>query len=73
MSMAKIESLVASGAASVAGPEAAARSETHRHRRCLMCRERFGSEWAGERVCKKCKSHAAWREGSVRVAGRSVP
>lgn len=73
MLMAKTESYVALGRASVAVPEAAARSDTHRRRRCLMCRERFGSEWAGERVCKKCKSHAAWREGSVRVAGRSVP
>ena len=32
-------------------------------RLCLMCREPFESAWAGERVCKRCKSTAAWREG----------
>ncbi|WP_420349010.1 hypothetical protein [Pelagibius sp.] len=32
-------------------------------RRCLMCRDRFESAWHGERICKRCKSTAAWREG----------
>jgi hypothetical protein len=32
-------------------------------RRCLMCRDRFESSWPGERVCKRCKSTVAWREG----------
>ena len=32
-------------------------------RRCLMCRDSFESSWPGERVCKRCKSTAAWREG----------
>ena len=32
-------------------------------RRCLMCRDRFESNWPGERVCKRCKSTTAWREG----------
>lgn len=32
-------------------------------RRCLMCHNRFESSWPGERVCKRCKSTAAWREG----------
>jgi hypothetical protein len=32
-------------------------------RKCLMCREPFPSEWAGERICRKCKSTAAWRNG----------
>ena len=32
-------------------------------RRCLMCRDRFESSGPGERVCKRCKSTAAWREG----------
>lgn len=34
-----------------------------RARKCLMCGSRFPSEWAGERVCRKCKSSAAWRRG----------
>ncbi len=32
-------------------------------RSCLVCRESFPSEWAGERICRKCKSTAAWRSG----------
>jgi hypothetical protein len=32
-------------------------------RRCLMCRAEFESTWRGERICKRCKSTAAWREG----------
>jgi hypothetical protein len=34
-------------------------------RQCLMCREPFISEWPGERVCRKCKSTNAWREGQA--------
>ena len=32
-------------------------------RRCLKCRTPFASEWSGERVCPKCKTTRAWREG----------
>lgn len=32
-------------------------------RRCLSCGENFPSEWAGERVCKKCKATTNWRAG----------
>lgn len=32
-------------------------------RQCLMCRQEFESEWAGERVCKRCKATASWRQG----------
>jgi hypothetical protein len=32
-------------------------------RPCLVCREQFESAWAGERICRKCKSTAAWRSG----------
>ena len=32
-------------------------------RRCLMCGQSFESEWAGERVCRRCKSTEAWRRG----------
>lgn len=41
-------------------PENAPGAQT-RTRRCLMCGQSFQSEWAGERVCKKCKSTTAWR------------
>ena len=30
-------------------------------RACLKCREDFESEWAGERVCPKCKNGRVWR------------
>ena len=34
-----------------------------RTRSCLRCQSDFQSEWAGERICKRCKGTAAWREG----------
>ena len=39
------------------------RMERKKVRACLKCREPFESEWSGERVCKKCKTRIAWREG----------
>ena len=33
-----------------------------KQRKCLKCREPFLSEWAGERICKKCKSSDFWRD-----------
>ena len=35
-------------------------------RQCLLCRTPFPSAWAGERICRPCKSTAAWRNGVVR-------
>jgi hypothetical protein len=32
---------------------------------CLVCKSPFLSEWAGERICRRCKSTAAWRSGVV--------
>jgi hypothetical protein len=32
-------------------------------RDCLLCRKPFLSTWAGERVCRRCKSTSAWRSG----------
>lgn len=32
-------------------------------RNCLRCQTSFESEWSGERICRKCKSTAAWRTG----------
>lgn len=34
-------------------------------RRCLACRKPFKSDWAGERICPKCKSSSAWRAGTA--------
>lgn len=33
-------------------------------RRCLMCTRNFESEWAGERICRKCKSTSTWKSGA---------
>jgi hypothetical protein len=32
-------------------------------RQCLRCRGAFESQWAGERICARCKSSSAWRSG----------
>jgi hypothetical protein len=37
-------------------------SET-KMRACLICKTQFLSDWAGERICRKCKSTSAWRGG----------
>jgi hypothetical protein len=31
---------------------------------CLMCSEKFVSKWKGDRVCKRCKGTAAWKQGA---------
>lgn len=33
-------------------------------RRCLMCHQTFQSDGAHNRICKKCKSTQAWRDGA---------
>lgn len=38
--------------------------DTARIRRCLKCQNEFPSEWAGERICARCKSKNAWRNSS---------
>jgi hypothetical protein len=35
-------------------------------RECLVCREAFPSAWAGERICRRCKSTSAWRSGALK-------
>lgn len=32
-------------------------------RSCLTCGRSFTSEWAGERICRRCKSSSTWRQG----------
>jgi hypothetical protein len=39
-------------------------------RPCLRCQDRFPSAWAGERVCPRCKSTSAWREGMPEMSSR---
>ncbi|MEM7222472.1 MAG: hypothetical protein AAF495_05800 [Pseudomonadota bacterium] len=34
-----------------------------KERRCLMCSEPFMSEWAGDRVCRRCRQTSTWRRG----------
>lgn len=36
-------------------------------RRCLGCLAMFESEWAGERICRRCKTKAHWRTGLPQV------
>jgi hypothetical protein len=38
------------------GPEA-------KTRRCLIRKTPFPSAWAGERICRRCKSTEKWRAG----------
>jgi len=40
-------------------------SHTPKTRRCLMCHTQFESTWAGERVCRQCKSSSQWRSGAL--------
>ena len=39
------------------------RSDQAKMRACLICKRRFLSAWAGERVCRQCKSTSGWRGG----------
>ncbi len=39
-------------------------ADTPRERLCLRCSTMFQSEWAGERICTRCKSTNAWRNGN---------
>lgn len=44
-------------------------------RQCLRCHVSFESEWAGERICVRCKGTRSWRNGapvqSFSTSGRS--
>ena len=41
------------------------RNDERKTRKCLVCEAPFLSEWAGERICHKCKSKKEWRSGFV--------
>lgn len=38
-------------------------SDVPKSRLCLRCQTAFESEWSGERICRRCKSSASWRNG----------
>ena len=38
-------------------------TDTAKTRKCLRCEDDFMSEWAGERICSRCKGSSAWRSG----------
>ena len=41
------------------------RGDEEKIRKCLICKTPFPSAWAGERVCRRCKSTSAWRGGAL--------
>jgi hypothetical protein len=43
--------------------------EVRKKRACLMCGTKFMSAWSGERICQRCRSRAAWREGHNWISG----
>jgi hypothetical protein len=45
-------------------PTDRAAADTARSRKCLRCAAVFQSEWAGERICARCKNTTAWRAGT---------
>lgn len=46
--------------------------EAVKERRCLSCTETFASNWAGERICKRCKQTASWRSGVAHKPAREM-
>lgn len=45
--------------------EQQARHGEQKTRNCLICKTEFPSGWAGERICRRCKSTSAWRSGAL--------
>lgn len=43
--------------------DAPATQDAPKTRKCLMCQDAFESAWAGERICKRCKSSQNWKSG----------
>ena len=52
-------------------PEGTFSQSDPKPRHCLRCRSEFRSEWAGERVCPKCKGSSSWRSGQPTAATTS--
>jgi len=47
------------------GARVARRVDEPKTRKCLICKSPFPSAWAGERICRRCKSTSAWRSGAL--------
>ncbi len=45
--------------------DAETRRDVEKVRECLICKSPFPSAWAGERICRRCKSTSAWRGGAL--------
>lgn len=45
-------------------PEDTLTPDVSMDRQCLRCRSSFPSTWVGERICTRCKTSSAWRQGS---------
>ncbi|MGD1877694.1 MAG: hypothetical protein ACFB13_09365 [Kiloniellaceae bacterium] len=52
-------------------PDEGLNSDDPKQRQCLRCQENFDSQWAGERICARCKSSSTWRSGIPVRAGTS--
>jgi hypothetical protein len=44
-------------------PDPEVSDDRRRPRLCLKCRTSFASQWAGERICARCKATNAWQSG----------
>jgi hypothetical protein len=50
-------------------------SPIRKSRLCLKCSTTFQSEWAGERICPRCKGKQGWRSGGFgdnRTPGHAI-
>ncbi len=45
-------------------------ADTPRTRPCLCCGVAFDSSGFGERICRRCKSTSAWRDGNAGGSSR---
>jgi len=45
--------------------EESGRESEEKIRNCLVCKSPFPSAWAGERICRRCKSTSTWRSGAL--------
>jgi hypothetical protein len=46
-----------------AAEDARRTAQEARMRPCLRCATPFESAWSGERICRRCKASATWRQG----------
>jgi hypothetical protein len=53
-------------------PDARPAWDVPKSRQCLRCSSAFESEWSGERICPRCKTSAAWKNGQPRRGNGTV-